>query len=99
MVEHVGRANLPKYIKAVNKILLPRGVSVLHSITGQIEKPCNRWISKYIFPGGYIPSIHELISLLPENDFHLLDAESLRLHYTKTLAHWSKNFEIKIEQV
>jgi len=99
MVEHVGKANLPKYMEAVEKLLAPGGISVLHCITGQIEGPCNRWISKYIFPGGYIPSIRELIYLLPENDFHLLDAESLRLHYAKTLDHWSKNFENKIEQV
>ncbi|KOA20402.1 cyclopropane-fatty-acyl-phospholipid synthase [Clostridium homopropionicum DSM 5847] len=99
MVEHVGKANLPKYMEAVEKLLVPGGISVLHCITGQIEGPCNRWISKYIFPGGYIPSIRELIYLLPENDFHLLDAESLRLHYAKTLDHWSKNFENKIEQV
>ncbi len=99
MVEHVGRANLPKYMEAVNKLLLPGGISVLHSITGQLEIPCNRWIRKYIFPGGYIPSTRELIWLLPENNFHLLDAESLRLHYAKTLDHWSANFEKNIEHI
>ena len=99
MVEHVGRANLPKYMEAVNKLLLPGGISVLHSITGQLEIPCNRWIRKYIFPGGYIPSTRELIWLLPENNFHLLDAESLRLHYAKTVDHWSANFEKNIEHI
>lgn len=99
MVEHVGKTNLPKYMETVDKLLVPGGISVLHCITGQIEGPCNRWISKYIFPGGYIPSIRGLIWLLPENSFHLLDAESLRLHYTKTLEHWAKNFEENVDYV
>lgn len=99
MVEHVGKANLSKYMQAVDKLLVPGGISVLHCITGKIEGPCNRWIRKYIFPGGYIPSIRELIWLLPESDFHLLDTESLRLHYAKTLEHWAKNFEKNIDYV
>ena len=99
MVEHVGKANLPKYMQTVNKLLVPGGISVLHCITGQVEGPCNRWICKYIFPGGYIPSNRELVWLLPEHGFHLLDVESLRLHYAKTLEHWSSNFEKNIDYV
>ena len=97
MVEHVGRANLPEYMKAVNKLLANGGLSLLHCITARTEIPCNQWIRKYIFPGGYIPSIRELIWLLPENDFHLLDAESLRMHYAKTLEHWAENFEKNLD--
>lgn len=99
MVEHVGKANLPKYMEAVEKMLTPKGISLLHCITGQIEGPCNKWIQKYIFPGGYIPSIRELIWLLPDYDFHLLDVESLRLHYAKTLDYWAKNFEERLDDV
>jgi cyclopropane-fatty-acyl-phospholipid synthase len=99
MVEHVGHANLPKYFAAVDKLLVPQGLSMLHSITGLIEGPCNKWILKYIFPGGYIPSIRELIGHLPDFDFHLLDVESLRLHYAKTLDFWAKNFEKHVEKV
>ncbi|MCQ1531090.1 cyclopropane-fatty-acyl-phospholipid synthase family protein [Lutispora thermophila] len=99
MIEHVGRANISKYMEMVNKLLVPGGLSVLHCITGQIEGPCNRWILKYIFPGGYIPSIRELIWLLPENDFHLLDVESLRLHYARTLQHWANNYEKNLDYV
>jgi cyclopropane-fatty-acyl-phospholipid synthase len=99
MVEHVGKANLPKYMAAVDNLLVTGGLSVLHSITHQTEGPCNQWILKYIFPGGYIPSYRELISLLPEYDFHLLDVESLRLHYAQTLTHWAKNFEEHVDDV
>lgn len=99
MVEHVGHANLPKYFAAVHKLLVPQGLSLLHSITGLIEGPCNKWITKYIFPGGYIPSTRELIGLFPDYDFHLLDVESLRLHYAQTLDQWSKNFERHVDFV
>lgn len=99
MVEHVGKANLPAYMQAVDKLLVPGGISVLHCITGPVEGPQNRWIRKYIFPGGYIPSTRELIWLLPENGFHLLDVESLRLHYAKTLECWVKNFENNVDCV
>ncbi|ATW25705.1 SAM-dependent methyltransferase [Candidatus Formimonas warabiya] len=99
MVEHVGYANLPKYYEAVSKLLTPGGLSLLHCITGQIEGPCNKWIQKYIFPGGYIPSIRQLISLLPDYDYHLIDVESLRLHYAQTLDHWARNFEKNVDTV
>lgn len=97
MIEHVGHVNLPKYFAAVDKLLVPQGLSMLHSITGLLEGPCNKWILKYIFPGGYIPSIRELIGYFPDYNFHLLDVESLRLHYAKTLDHWAKNFEKHVD--
>jgi len=99
MVEHVGQANLPVYMKTVNKLLKPQGLSLLHSITHQTEEAVNKWASKYIFPGGYIPSIRELVSLMPEHNFRLIDVESLRLHYAKTLEHWAANFEDNVEAI
>ncbi|MEW6065749.1 SAM-dependent methyltransferase [Desulforamulus profundi] len=92
MFEHVGKDNIPSYMDQVNNLLVPGGLSLLHTITGMTEEPVNAWIEKYIFPGGYIPSLREIIGLLPEYRFHLLHAESLRLHYAKTLDHWYANF-------
>jgi cyclopropane-fatty-acyl-phospholipid synthase len=69
------------------------GASLLHCITGYDEMGVNNWINKYIFPGGYIPAVHELASLMVENKFYIIDFESLREHYTKTLEHWAQNFE------
>lgn len=54
---------------------------------------------KYIFPGGYVPSLPEIIALLPPRDFHLLDAESLRLHYAMTLDRWREAFEQHVPEV
>ncbi|MBP2033636.1 cyclopropane-fatty-acyl-phospholipid synthase [Clostridium algifaecis] len=99
MIEHVGRKNLPTYMESVNSMLRDGGVSLLHCITAQTESEVNEWIKRYIFPGGYIPSIRELVSLMADNDLHLVDAESLRLHYYKTLKCWAKNFEDKMDEV
>ncbi|MBE0466773.1 MAG: class I SAM-dependent methyltransferase, partial [Candidatus Desulforudis sp.] len=93
MFEHVGRPNLPVYMAAVQKMLKPGGLSLLHTITHMNEDPVNPWIEKYIFPGGYIPSLRETIWLLPEYDFHVLDVESLRLHYAMTLERWAENYD------
>jgi cyclopropane-fatty-acyl-phospholipid synthase len=92
MFEHVGRENLDKYMQKVHDLLEPGGISMLHTIMGKKEKPINSWLDKYIFPGGYIPSLRETIWLFPEYDFHLLHAESLRWHYALTLERWHKNF-------
>ncbi|OBR90275.1 cyclopropane-fatty-acyl-phospholipid synthase [Clostridium ragsdalei P11] len=99
MIEHVGRKNLSTYMEDVKNMLNPGGVSLLHCITAQTEGEVNEWIKKYIFPGGYIPSIRELVSLMADNDLHLVDVESLRLHYFKTLKCWAENFEGTMDEV
>ncbi|KJS11518.1 MAG: SAM-dependent methyltransferase [Peptococcaceae bacterium BRH_c8a] len=92
MFEHTGKGNLPKYMDKVSKLLASGGLSMLHTIAGVWEKPVNSWTDKYIFPGGYIPSLRETMWLLPEYDLHLLHAESLRMHYAMTLDRWYDNF-------
>jgi len=99
MFEHVGKENLPKYMKKVYSLLKHGGLSLLHTITGKKEGAVNSWMKKYIFPGGYIPSVREIIWLLPEYDFHLIHAESLRMHYAMTLDKWHENFSKHINLV
>lgn len=99
MIEHVGRKNIPVYMEAVHNMLNEGGLSVLHCITGQTESEGNEWIKKYIFPGGYIPSVRELIGYMPDYDFHLVDVESLRLHYCRTLELWAENFENALDKI
>lgn len=99
MFEHVGRNNHRSYYQAVKKMLIPGGISVLHTISNQVETTNDPWIDKYIFPGGYIPAIREVISALPEFDFHLTDYESLRLHYAMTLDEWLRRFEKSVKKV
>lgn len=93
MIEHVGKDHLNGYFAAVKSLLKEGGVSLLHCITGYDETGTNSWINKYIFPGGYIPAVQELISLMAANGFYLIDLESLREHYTRTLEYWARNFE------
>ncbi|MBW3569396.1 cyclopropane-fatty-acyl-phospholipid synthase family protein [Candidatus Parcubacteria bacterium] len=91
--EHVGHGNLNDYFKKVNYLLKPDGISLLHSITHQKETPSDAWIEKYIFPGGYIPSVRETTYLLPEHDFYLFDYENLGQHYAMTIEKWWRNYE------
>lgn len=95
MIEHVGKDYLMEYFKTVNKLLNNGGLSLLHCITS-LKGGTNRWIEKYIFPGGYVPSTAELISDITDESFHLIDLESLRRHYVRTLENWADNFENSI---
>lgn len=100
MFEHVGKENIPRYFSKVHRLLKPGGLSLLHTITDTFEtKLENTWIKAYIFPGGYVPSLREVVWQLPEYDFHLLHLESLRMHYAMTLDYWFQNFVDNIEAV
>jgi len=92
MLEHVGRKNYELYIKNVHSVLKDGGLFLLHYISALKEYPGDAWIKKYIFPGGMIPSLREILNILPDYNFYTLDIESLRRHYTRTLLCWRKNF-------
>ena len=93
MLEHVGLENLSEYFNIVNDLLKDKGLSLIHCITAVNEGGNNTWIDKYIFPGGHVPAIKTIISDIAELELELIDVESLRRHYGKTLEHWAKNFE------
>lgn len=92
MLEHVGRDNYALFIECAKKVLNLGGVFLLHFISGMKENPGDAWIKKYIFPGGVIPSLREMITCATDQNFHILDVENLRLHYNKTLLCWQENF-------
>ena len=99
MMEHVGRSNYSTYMETVNHLLKQGGIFLLHTITGHDEVVSDPWIRKYIFPGGTLPSLRELIHHAYDADFRVLDVESLRRHYCRTLLCWYKNFCKVHEQV
>jgi len=99
MVEHVGRENYNCFLDCVSQALKPGGVFLLHFISSQKEHAGDPWIKKYIFPGGVIPSLREIIFLMAEYNFHILDVENLRNHYNKTLLCWKKNFREHENQI
>jgi cyclopropane-fatty-acyl-phospholipid synthase len=93
MFEHVGRLNYRKFFRKVNDVLADDGVMVLHSI-GQPYPAIynNPWIEKYIFPGGYIPAISEVIPSIEKAGLLIADIEILPMHYAYTLRHWRERF-------
>ena len=99
MLEHVGKDNLSEYFSAVKELLNDKGVSLLHCITNTSDSGTNSWINKYIFPGGYVPSIQELVNYMSEKNFNVIDVENLRLHYGKTLECWASNFENAMPEI
>ena len=92
MFEHVGVKYFKTYLKKTNEILKDSGVFLLHTI-GQrgIPTATSPWIRKYIFPGGYIPSLSEIMNETQKLNINVTDIEILRLHYAHTLSHWYKN--------
>ena len=98
MAEHVGRPNYQLFIDCVNAILKEGGVFLLHFISALKEHAGDPWIRKYIFPGGTVPSLREMLSCMAEDNFHTMDVENLRLHYNKTLLCWADNFHKHIEE-
>ncbi len=99
MLEHVGRDNYDIFLKNVDSVLKQSGLFLLHYISAKKEHPGDAWIKKYIFPGGVVPSLREIINLSAEYNFSTLDVENLRRHYNKTLLLWDKNFREHIKEV
>lgn len=93
MFEHVGMANYGTFFARMAGLLAPGGVMVLHSI-GQAEKPwaTNPWIEKYIFPGGYMPALSEVVPAIEKAQLVIRDIEILPMHYAHTLRAWRERF-------
>ena len=94
MFEHVGITHYDDYFKMVARCLKEDGVALIHAI-GRPDGPghTNPWITKYIFPGGYCPSLSEVIPAIERAGLIITDIEILRLHYAETLRLWRERFE------
>ena len=93
MLEHVGRNNYLEFMSCVKRMLKPGGLFLLHYISALKEYPGDAWVKKYIFPGGVVPSLREIINIAGDLRFYTLDVEDLRRHYNKTLLCWNENFQ------
>ncbi len=100
MFEHVGVGHYQEYFDQVKRLLSDDGTMLLHSI-GRIGRPAytSEWIQKYIFPGGYIPSVSEVMPAIEKSGLVTTDIEILRLHYAKTLRAWRERFMAHKDQV
>ncbi|MDX8354959.1 cyclopropane-fatty-acyl-phospholipid synthase family protein [Cognatiyoonia sp. IB215182] len=100
MFEHVGLPHYRTYFDAIQDRLKPDGIALIHTI-GWMARPdaTNPWIAKYIFPGGYIPTLSEVASAIERSGLWVADLECLRLHYAETLQHWITQFEQNVDKV
>ena len=100
MFEHVGRKFYNKYFKTISKLLNNNGVALIHTI-GSVNPPRDPhpWITKYIFPGGYTPSLSEVVKPIENSGLIISDMEVLKMHYSHTLRHWKERFSSKKNQV
>jgi cyclopropane-fatty-acyl-phospholipid synthase len=100
MFEHVGVNHYDQFFRKTARLLDRDGVMLLHSI-GRSEGPSRTspWISKYIFPGGYIPSLSEVLPAIEKAGLLVTDIEILRLHYAETLKAWRERFLAHLEEV
>ena len=93
MFEHVGRKFYNKYFNTVSKLLTDKGIALIHTI-GSSNPPRNPqpWITKYIFPGGYTPSLSQIARPIEDSGLIISDIEILRMHYAHTLRNWKERF-------
>ena len=100
MFEHVGRKFYKKYFNKVSELLLDDGVALIHTIgSSNPPRDPHPWITKYIFPGGYTPSLSEVTHPIEKSGLIISDIEVLRMHYSHTLRHWKERFLGKKEEV
>ena len=93
MFEHVGKKFYKSFFKSIDNLLSDQGVFLLHTI-GSVEAPAppNKFINKYIFPGGVVPSLSEIINPIQKTGLIVADSETLINHYDKTLENWLERF-------
>ena len=93
MFEHVGAPHFTEYFDQIRDRLTPDGVALIHTI-GRAGPPgaTSPWITKYIFPGGYVPALSEMAAAVEVAKLYPTDLEVWRLHYAETLRHWHDRF-------
>ena len=100
MFEHVGTPHYQEFFDKVYQLLNETGVALIHTI-GRIDQPTTNdpWIEKYIFPGGYIPALSEVMQRVEKSGLTTTDIQVLKFHYAETLKRWRYNFYDNIDKV
>ena len=100
MFEHVGKKFYKVFFESINKLLKEDGIFLLHTI-GVVDKPTppNKFINKYIFPGGVCPSFSQIIKPIEKTGLIVADTETLIRHYDKTLENWLERFLTRRKEV
>ena len=100
MFEHVGKKFYKVFFESINRLLKENGIFLLHTI-GVVDQPSppNKFINKYIFPGGVCPSFSQIIKPIEKTGLIVSDTETLIRHYDKTLENWLERFLLKQKEV
>ncbi|MBS68045.1 MAG: SAM-dependent methyltransferase [Pseudomonas sp.] len=104
MFEHVGHANLPLYCQRLFGAVRPGGLVMNHGITARhidgrpVGHGAGEFIDRYVFPHGELPHLVNISSCISDVGLEIVDVESLRLHYARTLEFWSERLEAQLEQ-
>lgn len=100
MIEHVGAPHFGEYFAKTHDLLDAQGIMLTHTI-GRTGPPgtTDKWTRKYIFPGGYIPAMSELVSALEKTGWEVGDIEVLRYHYAYTLAEWYRRATLHRDEI
>src|SRR5579864_8366856 len=99
MLEHVGIEHYHELGEVIYRSVSDSGRGFLHFLGRNRPAPLSRWIRKRIFPGAYIPTLHQALTVLEPWSFAIQDVENLRWHYAKTMEHWLERFEKSQRQV
>jgi cyclopropane-fatty-acyl-phospholipid synthase len=100
MFEHVGVPSYDEYFQACRNLLKEDGVMLLHTIgRSGTPYPTNPWITRYIFPGGHLPVLSEMMPSIERAGLIVTDIEILRLHYASTLKAWRERFMAHRDEV
>ena len=103
MFEHVGHANLPEYchilFNAVREggLVMNHGITAKHTDGRQVGRGAGEFIERYVFPNGELPHLSMITAQISEAGLEEVDVESLRLHYARTLEHWSQRLEQNLD--
>ena len=103
MFEHVGLKNLPVYFGTIHRLLAGGGIALNHGVTAvdsesrEVDLGAGEFVEKYVFPQGELPHVSLVLKEMSDADLEVMDVETLRLHYAKTLAHWSRRLEANLD--
>ncbi len=104
MFEHVGHANLPLYCQRLFAAVKPGGLVMNHGITAKhsdgrpVGRGAGEFIERYVFPRGELPHLATMSACLSDAGLEVVDVESLRLHYARTLQQWSERLEAQLDK-
>ncbi|MBD3883191.1 class I SAM-dependent methyltransferase [Phormidium tenue FACHB-886] len=99
MFEHVGKGSFSTFMQKAAALLKPNGIGMLHTIVTSSSERNGAWVDKYIFPGGYVPQLHELAQEMLAAKLTVAHCENLKPHYAETLKRWDENFTKNKEKI